>query len=81
MDALGLQPLRARDVVVIVRVATINHHIVFVEMRDDLVEDGVDNRRREHQADGARLGDLADELLERRRTGGAILDERRNRIS
>ena len=48
---------------------------------DELVEDGVDNRGREHQADGARLRELADELLERRRAGGAILDERRDRIS
>src|SRR5579862_911016 len=41
-------------------------------MRNDLVQHIVDSRGRNHQPDGARLRELADEILNRSRAAGAL---------
>ena len=49
--------------------------VVAIQVRHELVEDRVHDRRGHHQADGARLRELVHEILERRRAGRALLGE------
>jgi len=51
VHAVRREPCGARDVVAVVRVAAVDHDVVAVELREQRVERGVDDGRRDHQPD------------------------------
>ena len=80
MQPLGLQFRRAADVVVIVGVSAVDHDIAGLEQPRDLGQDRFDHRGRNHHPDGARLGELGDEVLHAAGAGRAEADEPRHGV-
>ena len=68
-EALALELLHTALGVVVVRVATIDEQITFLEVRGDLVNNSIHSRScLDHHQDPARTLELADEVLKIRRT-------------
>ena len=68
VDAPGRQLPGAPDVVDVIRIATVDHDVVFLEQRHQILDGRVDDCRRDHQPDDARLTELLHQLGERRRS-------------
>ncbi len=75
VNSLGCQLLGPANVVAIVGITTVDENIVLRESRGHLLDHLVDDGGGDHQPDGARLLQLGDEVVERRRPGRALLDE------
>ena len=63
-NAVRGQPCVACDIVLKQRVAAVDHGVVRAEQRDDLVEQAVHGRNRNHRADDTRRRETADEIGE-----------------
>ena len=66
VDPLRGELLRAPDVVDVVRIATVDQDVVWLEQRHEIVDARVHDRGRDHQPDGTRLTELLHQLGERR---------------
>ena len=77
-QALRLQPRRLVDGVVIVGIAAVDDDVAGLQQRGDRLDDPSGDRGRQHQPDAARLGELADELLQRAGADRAVRHQRRN---
>ena len=80
VDALLPQLLGPADVVAVVGVAAVDDDVALVEERGDLVDDLPGDAGRDHHPDGPRLLELADELLQRRAAGRALILELLDRL-
>jgi hypothetical protein len=65
VDALRRELTLAPQVVVVVRVASVDHHVVAAEQRRKLLECLIDQRRRHHDPDRAWRVELLDQVCER----------------
>ena len=75
VDALGFQFRGAANIIVVVGVAAVDHHVVTFEEWDEAHQCRIDHRRRHHHPGGAGLFQRLCELFERRRPDRPFLDE------
>jgi hypothetical protein len=80
VQAVLFQRLRPGDVVQVVRVAAVDHHIVGLQQRDQLVQGLLHDPGRHHDPDVAGLLQLGDELGEAVRTHRAIRFQTLDRV-
>ena len=73
------QPLGADNIVAVIRVAAVDHHVTGVERGEERVERGIDSRRGHHQPDGARLGEPRRQIVQQGRTDGTLCGQRVHR--
>ena len=64
VNAFGFQFGVTADVIVVVGVATVDDHVVAFEERDKAIERWIDNGRRYHHPNGARLFSFCREVFE-----------------
>ena len=79
VDALGSERGGARDVVGVPRIAAVDDRVARFEQRCQLVDDQTGHARGHHQPDRPRRVELRDQLLQGRRPGCSLGDERVDR--
>jgi hypothetical protein len=72
MNALGGEFLGAANVVDVIGIAAVDHDVAGFELRGEVLQGGIHNAGGNHQPDGARLREFLYEVVERRRTRGAL---------
>jgi hypothetical protein len=80
VEALEQERLGAVHVVPVVAVAAVDDRVAGLEVLDELVDDLLDERRRHHDPDRARLVELPHQVRERARAGGALGPELRHGV-
>src|SRR5207244_11015882 len=73
------EPLGAHNIVAVIRVAAVDHHVTGVERGEERVERGIDSRRGHHQPDGARLGEPRRQIVQQGCTDGTLCGQRVHR--
>jgi hypothetical protein len=76
VDALARELTLPAQIIVVVRVATVDHHVVATQERSQLLERRIDQGSRYHDPHGARSFELRHQICERARCDRAMLRER-----
>src|SRR5689334_18787902 len=76
MNTFRAQHLCATNVVDVIRVTTVDDHVVRSHLSDKFIKHRVDQRGRNHQPDRARRLELRDKTAERRIAGCTLVDKR-----
>ena len=72
MNSLRGKLFRAANVINVVRISAINHHVVFFKLANQIMQCGIHHRRRYHEPNRARLLQLGDKIIQRRSARRAL---------
>src|SRR6266702_3005868 len=80
MDSFRGEFFGAADVINVVRVSAVDDDVVLLQLARQIVQRGINHRRRHHQPDRAWLLKFLDEIAERTRAGRAFIRQLLHRI-